>query len=151
MNCKAVICFCRRSRSLHELKRLAAVTAVIFLAGCASEGPEGLVAGASTTPSPAKTLFEIGDLATELPKPKDFVLQSRPSAGSSSFIPVHQRPPARPEPVLTADGVKQQQAALDTIRKQHDALSGRPVAAPGAVSKPKKPKKTQAEPAVPPT
>ena len=105
----------------------------------------------ATTPGAVKTVFELGELATELPKPKDFVLQSRPTGGSSQFIPVHQRPPARPEPVLSADGVKQQQAALAAISKQHDAISGRPVIPPGAASKPGKPKKPKPDPVVPPT
>ena len=119
------------------LRRFAlAALALAGLAGCAS-GPEGTATG----DGPVKSLLRAGNFVTDPPKPKDFVVKSRPADDRLDYIPVHLRPANRPEPVLAPAGVKAQENQLDAIRKQHDRISGRPVV-PAKAAKAKKPLQT---------
>lgn len=133
----------RRSNFPKPLRRTALVALVLAsLGGCAS-GIDGAPAG----DSPVKSLLRAGNFVTDPPKPKDFVEKTRPPEDKLNYIPVHQRPAARLEPVLTAAGVKAQENQLDAVRKQHDRISGRPVV-PVTATKPKKHKpKPDAAPA----
>ena len=117
--------FSPRSRAAGIL--VMGAVAMSGLAGCGGGGLEPALSAQPEPDGPVKNLFKLGSLATDPPKPKEFVTASRPDQSGSQYLPVHVRPPARPEPVLTATGVKQEEAALDAIRKRHDQLSGRQV------------------------
>ena len=111
------------------------VLALAGLCGCATQEP-GLPAAAAD--SPVKNLAKATNFATDVPEPKDFVVKSRASAATNDYIPVHERPPARPEKVLTPAGVAAERKALEAVAANHDRISGRPVTPVKTTAKPKR-------------
>ena len=84
---------------------------------------------ADPTESPLKSLFKLGNFATDPAPPKDFVIRSRPAPDQENYIPVHERPVTRPDKIYTPAEVKAREAELDQVRLSHDRLANRPSAA----------------------
>lgn len=93
--------------------------------GCA-----GAQTAAPVTPaeSPLKNLFKLGNFATDTAPPKDFVIKSRPAPDKLDYLPVHERPAARPGKIHTPAEAKAEEAELDKVRFAHDRLANRPTA-----------------------
>lgn len=141
----------RRLKLPRSLGNAIGFALAVGLAIALAAAPGSARAQANTPPvmadpsdSPLKSLFKLGNFATDPAPPKDFVIKSRPVPDQQNYLPVHERPVTRPEKIYTPAQAKAKEAELDQVRLVHDRLANRPSAAltapPGSKAASKKAK-----------
>ncbi len=79
------------------------------------------VAAAQEADNPLKSVMKMLGFATDVGKPADFVLKSRPRK-EPDYIPVFQPPPEPARPVLKDKELGALKGDLDSVEKQADAI-----------------------------
>ena len=119
-------------------RSIGALTVMFSLMLALSMRPAGAQAPASTAPSPPtfdNLLQELDLKAKEAPTP-DFVVKSRPPAGTTHFIPVGTPHPERSLKVMSPAEVAATTADLDSARTAQQRRAGlKPVPVPLKTSK----------------